>query len=331
MHLEEMGEHSSDYGRCLKFGSASTIIRETYMAPLRLPLVVPALVVTVLAQARLPQCDLGWKPNSDGHCELLTVDVTSNLALEPVAPKTIPKWWFSSDSKKVLSDPEFYKLWINDRVEILSQIDRKLAKLSFSKLDAFLWEAETANLQKAAPPKRVFAWSATDPGSTADFSYDGKLTRQIKAAAIQIKCTLDNDGFMYAHVRVENDSADPLSIRPETFLVNVLKPKAYVLYFEYPMRVYWQSQKAIYNLYPRYLPGEPTRPQTEETYAWARNGAYRHSATIKEKALYELKLPPNSIIEGNVYFQTDNKAREVVVRAFIGDFAFDFPFSLSKR
>src|SRR5260370_7530608 len=111
------------------------------MRPLRLVFVVIATALTAVAQRTSPQCDLGWKPTADGHCELLTASVTGNLALAPVAPKTIPNWWLSSNPKKVLADPDFYKLWINDRVEVLSQIDPKFANLSFSKHDAFLWEA----------------------------------------------------------------------------------------------------------------------------------------------------------------------------------------------
>jgi hypothetical protein len=320
-----------DEGGALKIRICKYDNEETSMAALRFLTLFLALVPTVLAQRKPPQCDLYWKPTSDGHCQLLTADVTGNLILKPVAPKTIPSWWLSSDPKKVLADPEFYKLSINERVEILQQIDRKFTKHSFRKLDGYLWEAETANLPKAAPPKQVVPCNSSDPTCTADLSYNGKLTRQIQAAGIRVNCTLDSDGFVYAHIRVQNDTTSPLSIRPQTFVMNVLKPKVYVLYFEYPMRVYWQSQKAASHFYPNYIPGEPARPQAEETYAWARQGMYQHSATIEEKALYEVNLPPNSIIEGNVYFQTDYKAREVVVRAFIGDFAFDFPFSLPKR
>jgi hypothetical protein len=62
----------------------------------------------------------------------------------------ISNWWLTAEPKKVLADPGFYEIGITQRMEILSQIDPKFAKLSFDRKDSIIWAAETANLPKAA-------------------------------------------------------------------------------------------------------------------------------------------------------------------------------------
>jgi hypothetical protein len=164
------------------------------------------------------------------------------------------------------------------------------------------------------------------------------LTRQVDTNGLKVKCALSTSGFYYAHFRIENGSTESVEVRPKAFLLRVVKPRPYVLYFEYPERVQFQTIKGISHFYPRYLPGQPTRPDAEETYSKSRDMMFKGSNRIIPDSLIEMKLMSKlcaecgiPAIEGNVYFQTDWKARDVIVVAFIGDFAFEFPFSLPKR
>jgi hypothetical protein len=88
-----------------------------------------------------------------------TVPVVASLVfggiLLSAQPTEIPNWWFSADSKAVMSDPLFPNLPLSTRREILSQIDSKFAKMKGDKQDAFLWNAETAYLPRAATPRQT--------------------------------------------------------------------------------------------------------------------------------------------------------------------------------
>lgn len=264
----------------------------------------------------------------------------------------IPNWWLSSDPKNVLADPLFHTLFVTQRVEILSQIDPKFAKLPFKKQDLYLWRAETANLPKASPPKQVIAWSPGDPHCTADLSYQGKLTRRIEAAGFRVQATLERHGFFNWHLRIENLSQDAVLIRPQTFVLQVIKPKNSTLYFEYPMRISWQMTKGIMDFGPAFTPTERTtvrsgvtgrtvatidspdqvaKQEMKDTYSQIRQWGLQYTGTIVQKCLTESTVTANRSVEGDVYFESSDKARELVLRVFIGETAFDFPFSMPKR
>lgn len=264
----------------------------------------------------------------------------------------IPSWWLSSDPKRVLADPLFHTLFVNQRIQILSQIDPKFAKLSFDKQDAYLWNAETANLPKAEPPKRLFAWNAMNPNSTADFPYQNRLTRSMEAAGFRVQATLERNGFFISHVRVENKANGPVLVRPQTFVLNVSKPKTYALYFEHPLRVWWQTTKGFTSLSPTYIPTERTtvrsgntgravatidspdqaaKQEIKDMYTQMQKWGYEYVKTIVPNSLTESTLAANAAVEGDVYFEMSDKAREVVLRVFLGDTAFEFPFSIPKK
>ena len=280
------------------------------------------------------------------------------LALAPLAvilfgqSPQIPNWWLSSDPKKVLADPLFHTLFVAQRIQILSQIDPKFAKLSFDKQDVYLWNAETDNLPKAAPPRQVFIWSPTNPNSTADFSYEGQLTRSLEDAGIRVQATLERHGFFISHIRVENKTTEVVLVRPQTFLLNVSKPKKYTLYFEYPMRVWWQTTKGVSGLAPTYFPTERTtvrsgntgravatidtpdqaaKQEIKDMYGRMQQWGYEYAKTVVPNSLAETTLASKATVEGDVYFEMDDKARDVILRVFVADTAFDFPFSIPKK
>lgn len=264
----------------------------------------------------------------------------------------VPNWWLSSDPKKVLADPLFHTLLVTQRIQILSQIDPKFAKMPFAKQDAYLWSAETANLPKAPPPKQIFTWTPADPSCLADFSHDGMLTRRMEVSGLSVQATLERGGFVYGHLRVENRSEGAVLIRPQTFILRVVKPKADVLYFEYPMRVWWQTTKGVTRLFPTYVPTEQTTVRSADTgrtvatistpdqeakseikdmYGEIRKRGYEYAQTIIPNSLAESTLASGASVEGDVYFESSEKAREVILRAFIGEVAFDIPFTLPKK
>ena len=59
--------------------------------------------------------------------------------------------------------------------------------------------------------------------------------------------------------------------------------------------------------------------------------AFNLAGTIEPKSLTKGALAPGASAEGDVYFEQDDRASEVVLRVFISNYAFDLPFSTPKR
>lgn len=52
---------------------------------------------------------------------------------------------------------------------------------------------------------------------------------------------------------------------------------------------------------------------------------------VESNSLKEGPLAPGASVEGDVYFEQNNKALDLVLKVFIADSAFEIPFSLPKR
>jgi hypothetical protein len=268
----------------------------------------------------------------------------------------LPSWWFSSEIKAVMADPLFSALPISTRREILSQIDRKFAKMNSDKQDAFLWSAETTYLPKAPPPKDVFAWNATGPGSTSELLDIGELApaigKTVTARGLHVQASVDRKlGFFRCHLRIVNEASNAFMIQPRVFVLNVVKPKRYTLFFEYPSRVSYQLIKAGLHYQLGYTPTERTtvrsgtgrtiatidapdhaaEQEVKETTTSVSVAAFTVAGTIESKSLKEDPVAPGASVDGDVYFEQSDNAREVVLRVFISEYAFEIPFSTPKH
>jgi hypothetical protein len=282
-------------------------------------------------------------------CALLCVAISSRVGLAQSTP--IPSSWFSSDPKSVMSDPLFATLPLNTRMEILVQIDPKFAKMDFDRRDAFLWRAETTYLPKAAIPKEIFKWKPNDIASTTQVKDFGPITRTITARGLVVQASIDRISFLVSHVRIVNDSTETITVRPQIFVLEVLKPKRYTLFFEYPNRVIYQFVKAGINYTSPYVPTERTtvRSGTGRTVATVdspdpmakqdvrdvttaiSNAAFSVARTVVPKSLQEGVVLPGSSVEGDVYFERSDRAQDLVLKVFLSDLGFEIPFSLPKR
>jgi hypothetical protein len=282
-------------------------------------------------------------------CALLCVAISSGLGLAQSTP--IPSSWFSADPKAVMSDPLFSTLPLSTRTEILEQIDPKFAKMNSDRRDTFLWNAETTYLPKAPVPKEVFRWKPNDPASTTQVTDFGPITKTITAKGLVVQASMQRYSFLESHVRIVNDTTETITVRPQTFVLDVLKPKRYTLFFEYPSRVSYQFIKAGMNYTSPYVPTERTtvRSGTGRTVATVdspdpvakqdvrdvttaiTNAAFSVAGTVVPKSLKEGAVRPGSSVEGDVYFERSDKAQEIVLKVVLSDVGFEIPFSLSKR
>jgi len=268
----------------------------------------------------------------------------------------IPNWWFTAEPKAVLSDPLFPTLPLTTRKEILSQLDPKFARMKTEDQNRFLWHTETDYLPKAAAPKQTFRWSAADPNCSSELLQVGwispTITKRIRAHDLNVQAAFERFSFLRAHVRIENATSEAVLVKPQLFVLDVLKPKRTTLFFEYPSRVYYQFMISALNQGPDYVPTERTtvrsgstgraiatidtpdpvaRQDVRNENASAVNSAIGCASTIQSKSLKEELLAPGSSIDGDVWFERNEKVRELVLRIFVSDSAFELPFSLARR
>lgn len=228
----------------------------------------------------------------------------------------IPTVWFSSSPETVVSDPLFVTLSLETRRQILSQIDPRFAKLSAEKKEAFLWQAEKKYLPKPDPAKETFVWRSGDPSSGAEvLQFNSAVVKTLAGRGIVVSATLNRLGFLQAHVRIQNHSQSVIEVRPQTFTLEVIKPKPQILYFEYPSRVSWELLKAGFNNMGPYMSGE--------TIASV-------AASVLTKTLNEGLLVPGATLEGDVYFEVNSKAQSVALRMNLSSLGFELPFALLK-
>jgi hypothetical protein len=239
----------------------------------------------------------------------------------PTAPQSlpdkvaIPSWWFAADPQKVLADPLFPTLDIDERTEVLAQIDPKFAKMTTNRRNAYLWRAETFYLPKAPIPSEVVRWAATASNCSTEFDGLGALTKTITANGFRIEATLHKMSFFKVHLKIVNNSGRTVQVVPQTFVLNVINPKRYTLFFEYPSRVGFQlaTLPARINLDPetlKYILGL--------------------SAQIVPQSMASGSIPPGAFVEGDVWFESDSHVREAVLRVSIEDRAFDIPFTIRR-
>jgi len=166
-------------------------------------------------------------------------------------------------------DPLFPTLPLSTRKEIISQIDRKFAKMKSADQDRFLWHAETDYLPRAETPTRVSQWTGNDPNCTSELLEVGwggpVITKRIKANNLSVQAALERFVFLRAHVRIENGTSEGVLVRPKVFVLQPTKGKQYTLYFEYPSRVYYRFISSALNYQSNYNPTERTTVRSGAT------------------------------------------------------------------
>jgi hypothetical protein len=284
---------------------------------------VPANYLRALLNSSLSPMPLEELPAKLMHGTVATaIPPKSSVARSPTQ---IPNWWLSSpDPKRVLADPLFPTLSLDQRTQVLMQIDPKFAKLSSAKRHSYLWLAETNYLPKAAAPREVVTWNAGDPKCSTEFDPSGSLRKIITASDFRVEATIHRGlrGFLYSHLTILNNSSKPIDIVPQTFLLNVVGRKQFTLFFEYPQRV-------TSELYENYFSGVSRLPMSEETAKVITGALIDVAQKIVPESMNESSIPPGELNEGNVWFeQASNGVREVVLRVFVGERAFDFDFPI---
>jgi hypothetical protein len=263
----------------------------------------------------------------------------------------VPSWWLSSAPERVLADPQFQTLSLSARGRILEQIDPKFVRMNSRKRDRYLWDAEIKYLPKADPPREIHTWKAIDPCCSAGVGGLGaELTKTITAGGVTLEASVGRSGFFRAHLKIANGGAVPVSVRPSTFLLSMVKPKLVTLSFNYPERVSYQYVRAALNQ-PIYLPMRQSTvvDSSGRTLATVqtpdRAAAQAHEATVQtltsatlsysdiilRTALRSDEIPAGGIAEGDVYFFGYSKRCDLMLRVFVANAAFDFPFSMLRE
>ncbi len=243
---------------------------------------------------------------------------------KPVAEGSpINPHWLSSGSRSVLADPHFYDLEINQREEVLSEIDPRFRSLPPQRRQSYLWAAETANLPRPLVSTNTFSWTPVDPRSKAEFSGPDGLTKTFDTGSIEVEArfpaiSLGMGRFLAGHLKITNQSSEEILVVPQTFFLRVTKPKAEILRFEYPSRV---SHELMYAMVSANMTTGIALP----------GDLYRMIGSIPSMAIKQLRLRSGESVEGEVFFENPaGKMREFVLNVFIGETAVLIPFSIAK-
>jgi hypothetical protein len=255
-------------------------------------------------------------------------------------PTPNPDRWANATPAAALADPDFYLLSIEERTILMRHLDPKFAKMFPDKQSVYLWKAENENLPKPPTPKQVFTWDAGHPASAA-----GDSVRAIEVEGIRVEASLRHEDFYCARVKFVNRTKVPLKVCPRTFTLTTVDSKPRVLIFEYPARVAHEIVRTAENrLARRELQRSPTELGSKEgkstvpqnqvpTTAPDRSGlrtASDRANSILTNYMPEGSVDPGSATEGEVFFQRARGAKQLLLRVYAGEFAFDIPLPLQR-
>ncbi len=255
------------------------------------------------------------------------VDDAPSAKVQPPAGKgtsaklgsTIDPRWLSSNVQTVLADQHFYDLDVEQREAVLSEIDQHFRNLSPGKRQAFLWAAETNNLPKPPESTQIYTWTAGCSNCKAELS-GNSVTKVFESDRIQIKASFPSSSFasrafLESYIRIVNNSESSIEVIPQTFSVRVLRPKPYLLRFEYPYRVAGETLTKT-------IEGEVKLNITVPPEL------NRMIAALPAESLRDEVLQPGDVVEGKVFFENpEKKPRDFVLNLFFGHDSYQFPFS----
>lgn len=251
-----------------------------------------------------------------------TKDLRPSPASNPgslAGTQTVDKRWFKSDKKAVLADPHFYEITVREREQVLSEIDPVFRNMSSEKRHSYLWRAERDSLPVVSPVAS-YTWTAADPNRYESKGSDGEFYKVFDAAKARIEARVQSWGFEETRIRIQNKSPDSIAIVPETFSLDVIKPKPIRLRFEYPTRVSYEMFSDLIG-----------SPLLATLQAETRSRLLENAASLSDRALGNSLLGPGESVEGNVYFEWANKRiRDVRLNVLIGREEYRIPFAFPK-
>jgi len=162
-------------------------------------------------------------------------------------------------------------------------------------------------------------------------------------------------GYTRADVSITNNTDMPLSMTPEDFRVEVLTPKPKVLLYVPPANLVlppprippapapapqpltrsgsaFLSQSPAPSAVDTVANPAPATSETDPIDAAAKEKGLQQDAekAATEQHLSATSIPPNEVLRGRVYFESDKKARLATVVLPIAGLVFEFPYAMKK-
>jgi hypothetical protein len=166
-----------------------------------------------------------------------------------------------------------------------------------------------ANAKSNPVPTAV--WRPGAPGS-GETLRDRQTIRTLARDDVAVTATITRDEYLlWADVTISNRSKRPLQVNPQTFTLNQVAPIQSVLRYRTPEDV--------------------ARAMTRESRkigALIARRSMKKTEDILTGALREVTLMPGQDVAGSVFFERDDKAREVVLRIPMSGVTFEVPFSI---
>lgn len=173
----------------------------------------------------------------------------------------------------------------------------------------------------------------------------GRNYRVINTPRFTVMVAISREGaYTRADVSIANNTVLPQSLTPEDFRVEVLTPKPKVLLYVPPSDLKDLPAAPTPAPQPQTPPTPPigssflsqqssissTSPEVEETDSDVKKMASQLAAdrAASDHPLEATALPPNEVIRGRVYFESDKHARQVNIVLPIAGLVFEFPYSM---
>jgi hypothetical protein len=160
-------------------------------------------------------------------------------------------------------------------------------------------------------PVPIAMWRAGEVGSGETLK-DRQTVRTLSRDGVAVTATISRDeDLLWAEVTISNRSKRPLDVNPQTFTLNEVAP----------------GQSALRVRTPEDVARTITRESKRIGALMARRRLKRVE-DILNRSLRESTLTPGQDVAGSIFFERDDKAREVVLRIPTSGVTFEVPLSI---
>jgi hypothetical protein len=160
-------------------------------------------------------------------------------------------------------------------------------------------------------PVPIAKWRPGEVGS-GETVKDRQTVRSLSRDGVAVTATISRDeDLLWADVTISNRSKRPLDVNPQTFTLNEVAP----------------GQSALRVRTPEDVARTVTRESKRIGALMARRRLKRVE-DILNRSLRETTLTPGQDVAGSVFFERDDKARELVLRIPTSGVTFEVPLSI---
>jgi hypothetical protein len=160
-------------------------------------------------------------------------------------------------------------------------------------------------------PVPIATWRPGEAGSGETIK-DKQTIRTLAREGVAVSATVVRDkDLLWADVTISNRSKRPLNVNPQTFILTEVSPKQIALAYRTPENV-----------------ASTVTADSKRLGALMARRSTKKVEDILNRALREITLMPGQDVAGSVFFERDEKAKDVVLRIPTSGVTFEVPLSI---